>query len=46
MDLNEGPEYVSFREKVASFLNKNSNMAGKARTPVRPNQQELEWQKN
>jgi len=45
MDLNEGPEYVSFREEITSFLNKNSNMVGKARTPVRPNQQELEWQK-
>ena len=45
MDLNAGPEYKSFREGVASFLNKNLHMAGKARTPLRPNKQELEWQK-
>ena len=46
MDLNAGPEYKSFREQVVTFLNKNSHMAGKGRTPVRPNQEELEWQKN
>ena len=45
MDLNAGPEYKSFREEVIAFLKKNSHMAGKARTPVRPNQEELEWQK-
>ena len=45
MDLNAGPEYKSFREQVVTFLNENSHMAGKARTPVRPNQEELEWQK-
>ena len=45
MDLNAGPEYKSFREGVTSFLNKNLHMAGKARTPLRPNKQELEWQK-
>ena len=45
MDLNAGPEYKSFREGVIAFLKKNSHMAGKARTPVRPNQEELEWQK-
>ena len=45
MDLNAGPEYKSFRKDVASFLNKNLHMAGKARTPLRPNKQELEWQK-
>ena len=45
MDLNAGPEYKSFREGVVSFLNKNLHMAGKARTPLRPNKQELEWQK-
>ena len=45
MDLNEGPEYLSFREGVTNFLNENIHMAGKARTPVRPNKQELEWQK-
>ena len=45
MDLNAGPEYKSFREEVVTFLNENSHMAGKGRTPVRPNQEELEWQK-
>ena len=45
MDLNAGPEYKSFREQVVTFLNENSHMAGKGRTPVRPNQEELEWQK-
>ena len=41
MDLNEGPEYLSFREGVTNFLNENIHMAGKARTPVRPSKQEL-----
>ena len=45
MDLNAGPEYKSFRDEVVTFLKENSHMAGKARTPVRPNQEELEWQK-
>ena len=45
MDLNAGPEYVSFRKEVTNFLSENIHMAGKARTPVRPSKQELEWQK-
>ena len=45
MDLNAGPEYIDFRENVLSFLEKNKHMAGKARTPVRPSNEELKWQK-
>ena len=45
MDLNPGPEYIDFRDNVLSFLEKNKHMAGKARTPVRPNSEELKWQK-
>ena len=45
MDLNAGPEYIDFKKNVLSFLEDNKNMAGKARTPVRPNNEELNWQK-
>lgn len=45
MDLNAGPEYTDFKKNVLSFLEDNKNMAGKARTPVRPNNEELNWQK-
>ena len=45
MDLNAGPEYIDFRNNVLSFIEKNKHMAGKARTPVRPNSEELKWQK-
>ena len=45
MDLNAGPEYTDFKKNVLSFLEDNKNMAGKARTPVRPNTEELNWQK-
>ena len=45
MDLNAGPEYIDFRENVLSFLEENKHMAGKARTPVRPSNEELKWQK-
>ena len=45
MDLNAGPEYIDFKKNVLFFLENNKNMAGKARTPVRPNNEELNWQK-
>ena len=45
MDLNAGPEYIDFRKNVLSFLEENKHMAGKARTPVRPSNEELKWQK-
>ena len=45
MNLNAGPEYVDFKENVLSFLEENKHMAGKARTPVRPSNEELKWQK-
>ena len=45
MDLNAGPEYIDFKKNVLSFLDDNKDMAGKARTPVRPNNEELNWQK-
>ena len=45
MDLNAGPEYIDFRDNVLSFIEKKKHMAGKARTPVRPNSEELKWQK-
>ena len=44
MDLKPGPEYVSFREDVKSFLSENIQMSGKARNPARANNEELEWQ--
>ena len=44
MDLKPGPEYVSFREDVKSFLSENIQMSGKARNPARANNKELEWQ--
>ena len=45
MDLNPGPEYQGFRDQVKSFLNENSQMAGRVRNPARPSKDELEWQK-
>ena len=45
MDLNAGPEYIDFKKNVLSFLEDNKNIAGKARTPVRPINEELNWQK-
>ena len=45
MDLNAGPEYIDFRKNVLSFLEENKHMSGKARTPVRPSNEELKWQK-
>lgn len=46
MDLNAGPEYVSFRKEVTNFLSENIHMAGKARTPVGLVSKSLSGKKN